>query len=169
MALLAALSAVVRVDIARAEPASCARETDRFAVVPFRVVQHGLVEHVSLQHVVAGVAAPSFSVPLALDAVFRIRLEAFGDLLNTARGAGVARYTTQGPILGFVPRLTPLTVAKLFLLETLAAYLAGLRGTALCTCSRRLSNIFRCFNHAARGAFVASFASQEPIAAIFRS
>ena len=122
MALLAALCAVVRVDIARAEPASCARETDRFAIVPFRVVQHDLVEHVSLQHVVASVAAPSFSVPPALDAVFRIGFEAFGDLLNTARGACVARCTTQCPILGFPPRLMPLTVAKLFLLETLAAY-----------------------------------------------
>ena len=122
MALLAALRAVVRGDIARAEPASCARETDRFAIVPFRVVQDDLVEHVSLQHVVASVAAPSFSPPLALDAVFRIRFEAFGDLLNTARGACVARYTTQCPILGFPPGLTPLTVAKLFLLDTLAAY-----------------------------------------------
>ena len=122
MALFAAFCAVVRVDIARAEPASCARETDRFAAPPFRVVQDDLVEHVSLQHVVASVAAPSFSVPLALDAVFRIRFEAFGDLLNTARGAGVARYTTQCPIPGFLARMMPLTVAKLFLLETLAAY-----------------------------------------------
>ena len=122
MALLAALCAVVRVDIARAEPASSARETDRFAIVPFRVVQDDLVEHVSLQHVVASVAAPSFSPPLALDAVFRIQFEAFGELLNTARGACVARYTTQCPILGFPPRFMPLTVAKLLLLETLAAY-----------------------------------------------
>ena len=108
---------MVRVDIARAEPA-----TDRFAIVPFRVVQHFLVEHVSLQHVVASVAAPSFSPPLALDAVFRIRFEAFGDLPNTARGACVARYTTQCPILGFLSRMMPLTVVNLFLLETLAAY-----------------------------------------------
>ena len=122
MALLAALSAVVRVDIARAEPASCARETDRFAIVIFRIVQDDLVEHVSLQHVVASVAAPSFSVPPALDAIFRIPFEAFGDLLNTARGACVARYTTQCPTPGFPSRLTPPTVAKLFLLETLAAY-----------------------------------------------
>ena len=122
MASFAALCAVVRGDIARAEPASCACETDRFAVVPFRVVQHFLVEHVSLQHVVASVEAPSFSVPPALDAVFRIRFEAFGDLLNTARGACVARYTTQCPIPGCPPRPMPLTAAKLFLLETLAAY-----------------------------------------------
>ena len=120
MALFAALCAVVRVDIARAEPASCARETDRFALVPFRVVQHDLVEHVSLQHVVASVAAPSFSPPLALDAVFRIRREVLRDFLNTALGAGVARYTTQCPIPGFLPSTMPLTVAKLFLLETFA-------------------------------------------------
>ena len=122
MALLAALCAVVRVDIARAEPASCARETDRFAIVPFRVVQDDLVEHVSLQHVVASVAAPSFSVPLALHALFRIGFEAFGDLLNTARGACVARYTTQCPILGFLAGLTPLAVGKLSRVEALAAY-----------------------------------------------
>ena len=94
MALLAALSAVVRVDIARAEPASCARETDRFAIVPFRVAQHVLVEHVSLQHVVAGVAAPSFRAALAVDALFGVGLEAFGYLFNTARGAGMACSTS---------------------------------------------------------------------------
>ena len=101
MALFAALCAVVRVDIARAEPASCACETDRFAIVPFRVVQHFLVEHVSLQHVVASVAAPSFSPPLALDAVFRVRFEAFcvfphrtwcrcGTLYNAMSNSGIS-------------------------------------------------------------------------------
>ena len=54
--------------------------------------------------------------------LFRIGFEAFWDLFNTARGAGVARYTAQCPIFGFPARLMPLTVAKLFLLETLAAY-----------------------------------------------
>ena len=123
MALLAALCAVVLVDIARAEPASCARETDRFAIGAFRVEQHAIVEHVLLQHVVASVAAPSFSPLLALDAVFRIVFEAFGGLLlNTACGACVAGYTTQCPTLGFLSRLTPRIEAKLFLLETLAAY-----------------------------------------------
>ena len=91
MALLAALCAVVRVDIARAEPASCARETHRFAIVPFRVVQHDLGEHVSLQHVVASVAAPSFSVPLALDAVFGLLVEASCIFYLSARRAAVAR------------------------------------------------------------------------------
>ena len=91
MALLAALCAVVRGDIARAEPASCARETDRFAIVPFRVAQHALGEHVSLQHVVASVAAPSFSVPLALDAAFGLLVEASCIFYLSARRAAVAR------------------------------------------------------------------------------
>ena len=91
MALLAALCAVVRGDIARAEPASCARETDRFAAPPFRVLQHFLVEHVSLQHVVASVAAPSFSVPLALDAVFGLLVEVVIIFYLSARRAAVAR------------------------------------------------------------------------------
>ena len=168
MALFAALCAVVRVDIARAEPASCARETDRFALVFLGIVQHILVELVSLQHVVASVAAPSFSVPPALDAVFRIRFEAFGDLLNTARGACVARYTTQCPILGFVSRTTPLAVAKLFSLEPLAAYCAGLPGTALCTCSRSLGKLIRALAPLAAGTGVAPGASQEPIAGVLR-
>ena len=94
MALLAALCAVVRVDIARAEPASCARETDRLAIVPFRVVQHILVEHVSLQHVVASVAAPSFSLPLAIDAVFCFLAEGPNIFDLAARRAAVARCAT---------------------------------------------------------------------------
>ena len=93
MALFAALCAVVRVDIARAEPASCARETDQFAIVPFRVVQRALGEHVSLQHVVASVAAPSFSVPLALNAVFRLLVEVSCIFYLSARRAAVARCT----------------------------------------------------------------------------
>ena len=122
MALFAALCAVVGGDIARAEPASCACETDRFPIVPFRVVQHCLLEHVSLQHVVASVAARSFSPPLALDALFRVRFEACWDLFTTARGAGVASYTTQCPIAEFYSRVMPLTVTKFVLAETLAAY-----------------------------------------------
>ena len=90
MALFAALCAVIRVDIARAEPASCARETDRFAVVLFRVVQHDLVEHVSLQHVVAGVASPRFSVALAFDAVFFPSFEASSIFDFSTSGAAVA-------------------------------------------------------------------------------
>ena len=122
MALLAALCAVVRGDIARAEPASCACETDRFAIVPFRVVQHFLVEHVSLQHVVAGIAAPRVRLALALDALLRFGVETFWGLFHTAGGARVARYTTQCPILGFLAGLTPLAVGKLSRFEALAAY-----------------------------------------------
>ena len=91
MALLAALCAVVRVDIARAEPASCARERDRFRIVPFRVAQHALGEHVSLQHVVASVAAPSFSVTLAFDAIFGLLVEVSCIFYLSARRAAVAR------------------------------------------------------------------------------
>ena len=100
MALFAALCAVVGGDIPRAEPSSCACETDRFPIVLFRVVEDVLVEHVSLEHVFASVAPPCCSAPLALDAVFRIRCEASGVFFHTARGAGVARYTTQCAILG---------------------------------------------------------------------
>ena len=90
MAFLAALCAVVRVDIARAEPASCARETDRFALVLLGIVQHIFCELVLLHLFVAGIAAPRVRLALALDALFRIGFEAFGDLFNTARGASVA-------------------------------------------------------------------------------
>ena len=91
MALCAALCAVVGGDIARAEPASCACETDRFPIVAFRVFQHFLVEHVSLQHVVASVAAPSFSVPLELDAAFCLVVEGSYIFDLAARRAAVAR------------------------------------------------------------------------------
>ena len=91
MALLAALSAVVRVDIARAEPASCARQTDRLTIVAFRVVQHVLVEHVSFEHFVASVAVPSFSVSLAVHAVFCFLGEGLYIFDLVARRAAVAR------------------------------------------------------------------------------
>ena len=88
----------------------------------FRIVQHMLVEHVSLQHLVASVAAPSFSLPLALHAVFRLGREVSRDFLNTALGAGVARYTSQCPIPGFSARVLPLTVAKVFSRQIFVAY-----------------------------------------------
>ena len=122
MALFAAFCAVVRGDIVRGEPASCACETHCFVPPFFCIVQHILVEHVSLQHLVASVAAPSFSPPLALHADFRLRREVLRDFLNTALGAGVARYTSHCPILGFVSRLLPLTVAKVFSRQTFVAY-----------------------------------------------
>ena len=91
MALLAALCAVVRGDIARAEPASCARQTDRLAIVLFRVPEHALVEHVPLQHLVASVAVPSFIVSLAVDAVFCFSGEGPNIFHLAARRAAVAR------------------------------------------------------------------------------
>ena len=91
MALLAALCAVVRSVIARAEPASCAWQTDRFAAVFLGIAQHIHVELVSLQHVVASVAAPSFSPPLALDAVFCLVVEGSYIFDLAARRAAMAR------------------------------------------------------------------------------
>ena len=92
--MFAAFCAVVRVDIARAEPASCARETDRVALVLLGMVQRIHVELVLQHRHFAGIAAPRVRLALALDALFRIGFEAFWDLFNTARGAGMARYTT---------------------------------------------------------------------------
>ena len=94
MALLAALRAVVRGDIARAEPASCARQTDRLAIVPFRVFQQVLIEHVSLEHLVASVAVPSFILSLAVDAVFCFLGERPNIFHLAARRAAVARCAT---------------------------------------------------------------------------
>ena len=69
MALFTALLAFVSCDIARAEPASCARQADGLAIERFRVIQHLLVEHVSFEHLVASVAVPRLSVSLAVYAV----------------------------------------------------------------------------------------------------
>ena len=91
MALLAALRAVVRGDIARAEPASCARQADGLAIERFRVLQHLLVEHVSLEHLVASVAVPSFIMSLAVDAVFCFLGEGPNIFHLAARRAAVAR------------------------------------------------------------------------------
>ena len=91
MALLAALCAVVRGDIARAEPASCARQTDRLAIPPFRLHQHVLVEHLSLEHLVADVAVPRFSVSLAAHAGFCFLAEGPYIFHLAARRAAVAR------------------------------------------------------------------------------
>ena len=70
MALVAALHARVRVDIARAEATLRARQADRFTLVEFGVVHHFVVELVSLQPSVAGVASARVGVLLALDAMF---------------------------------------------------------------------------------------------------
>ena len=91
MALLAALRAVVRGDIARGEAVSCARRTDRLAIFPFRVLQHLLVEHLSLEHLVANVAVPRFSVSLAAHAGFCFLAEGPYIFDLAARRAAVAR------------------------------------------------------------------------------
>ena len=94
VAFVAALHARERADIAWAEATLRARQTDRFALVLLGMVQHIHVELVLLHLLSAGIAAPRVRLALALDALFRIGFEAFWDLFNTARGAGVARYTT---------------------------------------------------------------------------
>ena len=91
MALAAALHARVRADIAWAEAAVSAKKADSLALVLLGIVQHMFVELVLLQLFVAGIAAPRVRLALALDALFRIGFEAFWDLFNTARGAGMAR------------------------------------------------------------------------------
>ena len=91
MALLAALCAVVRGDIARAEPASCARETDRFALVLLGIVQHISVELVLLHRLFADVAAPRVRLPLAVDAVFCLVVEGSYIFDLAARRAAMAR------------------------------------------------------------------------------
>ena len=94
MALVAALHARIRVDIARAEATLRARETDRFALVLLCMVQHILVELVSLQPSVAGVAAPRFSLPLALEALFCLAIESPCISHFSARGTGMAGSAT---------------------------------------------------------------------------
>ena len=91
---LATFYAGIRLDVSRAEATLRARQTDRFALVLLGMVQHIHVELVLLHLLSAGIAAPRVRLALALDALFRIGFEAFWDLFNTARGAGVARYTT---------------------------------------------------------------------------
>ena len=98
MAFLSALCAVVRSDIARAEPASCARQTDGLAIALFRVDLHLLVEHVSLEHLVASVAVPSFIVSLAVDAVFCFLGEGPNIFDLAARRAAVARCARWSPV-----------------------------------------------------------------------
>ena len=90
MALNAALRARIRDDTPRADATLRARQAHIFALALVCIVQHILVELVSLQSSVAGVAAPRFSVPLALEALFCLAIE--GPCIShfSARGAGMA-------------------------------------------------------------------------------
>ena len=90
MALLAALCAVVRVDIARAEASGSASQAYCVPFVPLSMSQDVLVEFLLGEYLLARVAAPRVRLALALDAFFRVGFEAFWDLFNTARGAGMA-------------------------------------------------------------------------------
>ena len=122
MGIFTASLAVVAGRVARAEVPGNASQAHCVSFVPLSISQDVLVELLLGEYLLARVAAPRVRLALALDALFRIGFEAFWELFNTARGAGMARYTTQCPILGFLNRMTPLTVAKLFLLESFAAY-----------------------------------------------
>ena len=122
VAFFPASLAVVAGRVARAETSFRASQAHCVSFVPLGITQDVLVELVPGQYLLASVAAAGIRLALALDALFRVAFEAFWDFLNAARGAGMARYTTQCPILGFLSRMTPLTVAKLFLLESFAAY-----------------------------------------------
>ena len=94
MAQLATLHAGVRLHIARAEAPGSASQAHCVSFVPLSVSQHVLVELLLGKYLLARVAAGGLRLALALDALFRVGFEAFWDLFNTARDAGVARYTT---------------------------------------------------------------------------
>ena len=102
MAQLATLHAGVRLHIARAEAPGNASQAYCVSFVLLCISQHILVELVRGEYLAARVAAPRVRLALALDALFRVGFEACWDLFNTARGAGMARYTTQCPVLGFL-------------------------------------------------------------------
>ena len=99
VALLAALDAIIRVAIPRAEATVSAKKADSLAFVFLGVVKHILVELVSLQQFLAGVALARVGVVLAGDAIFCIALERSWILLLSARCAGMAAHAAEGPIL----------------------------------------------------------------------
>ena len=65
---VAALNARIRGGVARTEPTLRAEQAHSFTLVFLCILEHAFVEVLSLQYVVAGVAAPRCSVTLALDA-----------------------------------------------------------------------------------------------------
>ena len=109
-------------NIPRAEATLRARQTDRFALEVFRVLQDFHVEHVYLQHGVAGIAAPSSSVALALDAIFRVGFEVLWELLHVARGARMATNASENPISSLSCRFLPLRYRRFLFPEPFAAY-----------------------------------------------
>ena len=99
VALLAALHAIMRVAIPRAEATVRAGETYRFALVLLGIVQRIFVELVLLQLFVAGIAAPRRTVALALDAIFCIGREGSWHFRLPARRAGMAGGAAENPVL----------------------------------------------------------------------
>ena len=163
VALDAALDAVVRVDIPRAEATLRARQTDCFALEVFRVLQDFHVEHVYLQHVVASVAALTRSFVLALYAFFRILFEGARNLRCTAGDALVACSASEGRMTCSLRGVVPLRIWERFPGQELATDRAFLDRTALIALRRSLWKLLRALAPLAAGTGVAPGASQEPI------
>ena len=122
MALVAALHARIRVDIARAETSCRASQAHRVTFVLLRITQHDIVEVVCGQVFAARVAAPSLRVALASDALFRVAFEAPWGFLNFARGARVATTASESPILCVTCRIVPLRAREFLSPASFAAY-----------------------------------------------
>ena len=122
MAQLAALHAAVRLHIARAEPPGNASQAHSVSFVPLSMSQHVLVELVSGEYLLVCVAAPRVRLALALDALFRVAFEALRELLNVARGAGMAAQASENPISFLTCRFLPLRFRRFLFPEPCAAY-----------------------------------------------
>ena len=119
---LATFYAGIRLDVSRAEATLRARQTDRFALVLLGIVQHIHVELVLLHLLSAGIAAPRVRLALALDALFRVAFKALRELLNVARGAGMATNASDNPISCLTCRFLPLRFRNFLFPEPCAAY-----------------------------------------------
>ena len=98
VAFVAALPAGIRLDIPRAEATLRAEQAHSFTLVFLCILEHAFVEVLSLQYVVAGVAAPRCSALLAGDAILVGAFERPGIFLLSARCAGMASHAAEGPI-----------------------------------------------------------------------
>ena len=90
--------------------------------VPLGMTQHVFVELLLGEYLLARVAAASIRLALALDALFRVAFEALRELLNVARGAGMATKASESPISCLTCRILPLRYRKSLFPEPCAAY-----------------------------------------------
>ena len=88
---LATFDAGVRLDVSRAEAPGSASHAICMHFVPLGITQHVFVELVPGEYLLTSVAAAGIRLALALDALFRVAFEVFGDLLHAAPGASMAR------------------------------------------------------------------------------